>query len=913
MLTYEITKKESTESVRGLTEAEAEESRKIHGQNVLPTVKRRSFLSRFLGNLGDPVIRILLFALFVNLIFLFFGIGSGDKFETIGIAVSVLLATTISTLSEHNSDAAFARLSAESSETLCRVRRDGRVREIPIADVTVGDVLLLSAGEMIPADGQILSGRVGCDQSALTGENKEAEKYPVPRRKEGENSDKNDPACHSSLFRGCVILTGECEMTVTRVGKATFLGEISREVQEETRESPLKLRLGKLARQISVFGYLAAGLIAATYLFVTFFVESGFAVDVMKMRFMDLPFVFESLIHALTLGLTVIVVAVPEGLPLMVAVVLSSNMKRMVKDRVLVRKPAGIEAAGSMNLLFTDKTGTLTEGRLSAGELLLADGSVSASWSKLKKNSPVYRGYLCEAVFNTSSVSGTTEIGTGKAPTAIGGNGTDRALLLSVLKENESPPNCERTAYLPFDSTRKYSAAVIRENRRGTTLLKGAPEKLLPFITHASLADGTVVPFAALRSAFMRELNARTAKGIRMILLAVSEEEIPLYKLETGQFGSLTMLCAVSLTDRIRPEAQKAVAELREAGVHVVMVTGDNRDTAAAIAEKCGILKNGVDTVLTGEELSRLSDVRVKELLPRIGVIARALPSDKSRLVSLAQELGLVVGMTGDGINDAPALKKADIGFSIGSGTQVAKDAGDIIILDDNLASIVRAVLYGRTIFRSIRKFITLQLTMNFSAVGVTMLCPFLGIDAPVTVVQMLWINLIMDTLGGLAFAGEPPMQFYMKEIPKRRDEPILNGYMIHQIAILGVFTVAVSLFFLFSPSVISHFRNTENRLCLLTAFFAFFIFSSVANCFNCRSDRLNLFAGISKNRLFLLVMLFVTAVQILFVYLGGSVLRTMPLTAEELLFTMLLSLTVFPLEFLRKLIWRLSGHRRGF
>lgn len=914
MLTYEITKKETVKrTFRGLTEKEAAESQKLHGRNILPTVKRRSFRSRFFKNLGDPVIRILLFALLVNLVFLLCGIGSGDKLEAIGIAVSVLLATTISTLSEHNSDAAFLRLSEESTETLCRVRRDGGIKEIGIADVAVGDVLLLSAGEMIPADGEILSGRIGCDQSALTGENREAKKHPVSQMMPEGAPDKNDPSTPSALFRGCTVLTGECEMLVTRVGKETFLGEISREVQEETRDSPLKLRLGKLARQISIFGYVAAALIAFAYLFITFFVESGFEPSIMRMRFLDLPFVFESLIHALTLGLTVIVVAVPEGLPLMVAVVLSSNMKRMVKDRVLVRKPAGIEAAGSMNLLFTDKTGTLTEGRLSVGEILLSGDISFPSFGKLPKDSAIYTHYLYSALLNTSSVTGASTDGRAGSAAAIGGNGTDRALLSSVLKEGISQPIPMRTAYLPFDSSRKYSAAVIRENGRGTTYVKGAPEKILPFVTEAYRKDGSRVPFDAVRSSFMRLLNARTAKGIRMIVLAVSDEELPLYRLESGNLGSLTIVCAIALIDKIRPEAPKAVAELREAGVHVVMVTGDNRDTATAIAEKCGILKNGVDTVLTGEELSRLSDTRVKELLPRIGVIARALPSDKSRLVTLAQEEGLVVGMTGDGINDAPALKKADIGFSMGSGTQVAKDAGDIIILDDNLASVVRAVLYGRTIFRSIRKFITLQLTMNFSAVGVTMLCPFLGIESPVTVVQMLWINLIMDTLGGLAFAGEPPMQFYMKEKPKRRDEPILNRYMIHEIAILGGFTVALSLFFLFSPSVGAHFRKTENDLCLLTAFFAFFIFSSVANCFNCRSDRLNLFAGITRNRLFLLIMLFVATVQLAFVYLGGSVLRTMPLTPEELLYTFLLSLLVFPAEFLRKLLWRLSGHRRGF
>ena len=459
---------------------------------------------------------------------------------------------------------------------------------------------------------------------------------------------------------------------------------------------------------------------------------------------------------------------------------------------------------------------------------------------------------------------------------------------------------------------RKLSAATVMQNGRRITLLKGAPERLLPHANSYLAEDGRILPIGS--AARLKEaIGAHTEKGERVLLLAYTEYPCDRTALEEGKFPALTVLSAVILRDKIRREAPKAVKDLRAAGIHVVMVTGDNRSTAAAIAEKCGILKNGVDTVLTGEELSHLSDVRLRELLPRLGVVARALPGDKSRLVAGAQEAGRVVGMTGDGINDAPALKRADIGFSMGSGTQVARDAGDVIILDNNLASIARAVLYGRTIFSSIRKFITLQLTMNLSAMGVTVICPFIGIESPITVVQMLWINLIMDTLGGLAFAGEAPMKRYMNEPPKKREEPIVNRYMLHQILLLGGFTVLLSLFFFRSPQISTVFRKTENDLCRYTAFFAFFIFASVFNCFNCRSDRLSLLSGIGENRAFLPIMLSVATVQILFVYLGGSVLRTVPLLTEELVFTLLLSLLVLPADLLRKLCWRLSGGRKGF
>ena len=375
----------------------------------------------------------------------------------------------------------------------------------------------------------------------------------------------------------------------------------------------------------------------------------------------------------------------------------------------------------------------------------------------------------------------------------------------------------------------------------------------------------------------------------------------------------MTLVCALLLTDKVRREAPDSVKKLRRAGIHVVMMTGDNRDTARSIAETCGILGQGVDAVVDHTELAAMSDGEVKELLPRLGVVARALPSDKSRLVKIAQEKELVVGMTGDGINDAPALKRADVGFAMGSGTQVAKDAGDIIILDNNLSSIVRAVLYGPTIFKSIRKFITLQLTMNLCAVGVTMICPFFGVDAPVTVVQMLWINLIMDTLGGLAFAGEAPLPSYMEEAPKRRDEPILNRYMAGDILWLGSFTVGLCLLFLKCPLIAGQFRAAKDDIYLLTAFFALFIFSSVFNCFNARTDRLNLLAGLTRNKAFCLIMAAVLGVHILFVYIGGEVLRTAPLTPRELGITFLLALTVFPADFVRKVWRRLSGKEEGY
>lgn len=870
----------------GLSEEEAKRSRAEHGSNLLSTRPQKSFISQFLSNLGDPVIKILLVALAVDLIFVFWG---GDIFETIGIAVSVFLATFISTVSERGGESAFRRLSEECSRSEFRVLRDGALKLLPIGEVVVGDLVRVGAGEQIPADGIIVSGRLTLDQSAMTGESREIEKYPT---RTGDRT----PSSPLSLFRGATVLSGEGELLVERVGDATFLGGISGEVQLDTRESPMKLRLRKLAKQISRLGYFAAALVALAYLFNSFFMDSGFDMRIVAMKFGDTKFLLESLLDAFLLGLTVVIVAVPEGLPMMIAVVLSSNIRRMIKDNVLVRKPVGIEAAGSMNILFTDKTGTLTHGRLGVGGIILGDCSSFSSAAALKRGAPeVFFEVQRSCRLNTSAtlVEGS----------AVGGNSTERALL-DFVSGFSFRDSARVVSTQGFDSSRKYSSATLFDGRR---LLKGAPEVLLPYVRYALSREGRSVSFASLSYEFYRTLSTLTSSGNRVLLIAFEEREA------REGFSSLTLVCAVVLNDGLREEARSAVGELKGAGIQVVMITGDNRDTAESIAKRCGIIDRRHNRVISSEELSRLSDAEVGKLLPTLAVVARALPQDKSRLVRIAQEKGFVAGMTGDGINDAPALKRADIGFAMGGGTQVAKDAGDIIITDGNLSSIAKAVLYGRTIFKSIRKFITLQLTMNFCAVGVSMISPFLGIDAPVTVVQMLWINIIMDTLGGLAFAGEKPLPSYMREPPKRRDEPILNRYMINQIVILGGFTVSLCLAFLKLPFFTSHFRASSDNIYLLTAFFVLFIFSSVFNCFNARTDRLRLFAGISGNKAFCLIMLAVCFVQILFVYLGGSILRTTPLYPEELCFAFLAAFSVFPAELLRKILWRIRGKKEGF
>ena len=888
-------------AVRGLSEREVEESRKKYGRNILSPAKKKSFMRKFFENLSDPVVKILIGALVINIIFMF---KRANWVETVGIAVSILLATLISTLSEQGSQAAFERLSREGGQTLCRVIRGGETVEIEISDVVVGDMLLVGAGEQIAADGSLISGRLTTDQSAMTGESKEIKKRP---REPSEREDVT-PASSYYCLRGCTVISGSGIVEVRRVGDSTMLGGISREIQTDTRSSPLKIRLEKLAKQISVLGYILAVVVALVYLFNIFVIDSAFDAEIIKYKLTSLSYLTSHLFHALTLALTVVIVAVPEGLPMMIAVVLSSNIKRMIKDNVLVRKPVGIEAAGSMNILFTDKTGTLTEGKLSVGEIYLANGERFSSLSALRGCERVYGAYLLGAYANSSSVAGRSSKGTRDA---LGGNSTDRAIMLSAIKAGVRSPKYEIIDKLEFDSARKYSAALVQCEGKRRILIKGAPERILRGSSGYIDPDGQV---RALDRRKSEEICSRlTREGKRVVAIAEGDGAYISSCRDAGSFDGLTLVCLITLEDRIRDEAKDAVETLTGAGIGVVMITGDNRETATSIAERCDIRRRGRDRVITGEELALMSDAEVKELIPSLSVVARALPNDKSRLVRLSGELELVVGMTGDGINDAPALKRADVGFAMGSGTQVAKDAGDIIIIDNNLSSIARAVLYGRTVFKSIRKFISLQLIMNLSAVGVSVICPFLGFDSPVTVVQMLWINIIMDTLGGLAFAGEAPLESYMQERPKRRDEPILNGYMINEILLSGAFTVAICIAFLKIPEISCNFRASADNIYLLTGFFALFIFASVFNCFNSRTDRLKLWSGITKNKTFILIMAAVLAIQIAFVYLGGEVLRTAPLTLRELLVTAAVALFVFPAELLRKLLFRLLFGKRGY
>ena len=484
----------------------------------------------------------------------------------------------------------------------------------------------------------------------------------------------------------------------------------------------------------------------------------------------------------------------------------------------------------------------------------------------------------------------------------IGGNITDKAILEFVTtKKTKSIKELDK---IRFNSKNKYSLSIIEDNKIKYKFVKGATEIILPKCDRYIDENGHK-RLILHKEILEKKIDDITKKGIRVICVAYNNET-------NKNINNLILLGFLLIKDDIRKESIEGVKLIKNAGIDIVMITGDNKNTAINIAKEVGIVTSPNDLILTSDELNSMNDDKIKEILPNLKVVARAMPNDKSRLVKIAKELGLVVGMTGDGVNDAIALKKADIGFAMGSGTEVAKEASDIVILDDNILSIEKSILYGRTIFKSIRKFIIFQLTVNFCAVSVSIISPFIGIPSPVTVIQMLWINMVMDTLAGLAFSYEPPLPEYMEEPPKKRNEEIINKYMLNEILITGLYSSVLCIIFLKSPFISSLFRNTSDNKYLMTAFFGLFIFMSIFNSFNARTDRLNILGNITKNKVFLIITLFIVITQIIMIYYGGTIFRTSGLNIKEFIIMLLISITVIPIDFLRKIILKKNNYQTG-
>lgn len=852
----------------GLNNKEVIESRKMYGSNTLTNKKKNTFLSLLIESLNDPIIKILLIALAIKIVFLF---KETNIYETIGIVVAIFLASFISTISEYGSEKAFERLQSEASIIKCRVRRNSKKEEINISDIVVGDLIYLNSGDKIPADGILISGNLSVDESSLTGEAKEKNKN-----------------IEDILYMGSIVLNDNGMMKVTSVGDKTYYGGIASELQEFSPESPLKLRLRGLAKIISKIGYISAFLVFASYLINVIIIKNNFDLVSISNLLSNAGEVMPHIFYALTLAVTIIVVAVPEGLPMMITLVLSSNMKRMLKNNVLVRKLVGIETAGSLNILFTDKTGTLTEGKLKAVGFRTYDGNY---YDKIKN---INSFKLKELVTLSLLYNNESEYVDGSI---IGGNSTDKAVL-EYLDNYEKKYNIIDKKN--FDSKVKYSSVTIDYNKE-TTFFKGAYEILLKKCNYYLDADGNKKLLKNIE-ALIESINSEAKKGVRILSICTSE---------TNNINSLTLIGFVYLKDKVRKEAIKGIELVNSAGIKTVMITGDSKETAISVANELNMLDD-TSVVLTSKELNNLSDENLKSILPNLKIVARSLPQDKSRLVTISQELGLITGMTGDGVNDAPALKKSDVGFAMGSGTEVAKEVSDIIILDDNFLSISSAILFGRTVFKSIRKFIIFQLTINFCAVFLSIIGPYIGVLAPITVVQMLWVNMVMDTLAALAFSFEAPLVEYMKELPKKKNEPIMNKYMINQILWDGVYCSILCILFLKLKFINNLFRIGSNDKYLMTAFFGLFIFLAIFNLFNSRTHRINIFANIIRNKMFLIIIGVIATVQIVLIYFGGEIFRTTGLTFLEFQIMIFLAFTVIPMDMFRKIMLKTKKNKAG-
>lgn len=879
----------------GLTTDEAAESRKQHGSNVLSEVERESFWSKLKDNFGDPMIKILVVALIVNVSLTFFG--QTEWYESVGIAVAVIIATFVSTYSEYKNEGAFQKLQEEASRIVCKVYRDGEVEEIHIDEIVVGDAVLLQSGDKVPADGYLIDGGLAVDQSVLNGEAKEAKKIAAP---EGyQQRDDIDFLAQHDLYRGSIVCSGSAVLHVAKVGDSTIYGTIANELQQDNdRQTPLQVKLTGLAQGISRFGYIGGVAIALAYLFQAIVLQSGFDMSAIAAYCSNPMVVINDIVEAVMLAVIIIVMAVPEGLPLMIALVSSMNMGKMLKDNVLVREINGIETAGSLNILFSDKTGTITKGQLEVVSFIDVDCKKYDSLEAIPAS--VRSAFVQNSFQNTEAILASHE-GT---PVPVGGNATERALL-SFVADAEIDP-IEPVSEIPFNSEQKYSAVEISEGGSDRVYVKGAPEMILPKCVSGLNAEGDIVPLNA--NALNAVIDALAERAMRVLAFAYYDGTIADGSLSDSGW---TLSGFVGIRDEIRPESISAIKEARSAGIQVVMITGDRRETAEAIAKDAGLMDNPKNLILTSAELQKMTDEELAEKLPDIRVIARALPSDKSRLVKVAQDLNLVAGMTGDGVNDSTALKRADVGFAMGGGTEVAKEAAEIVILDDNFSSIEKAVLYGRTIFNSIRKFIIFQLTINVGAVLVSFVFPLLGMVNPLSITQILWVNLVMDTLAALALGGEPALRRFMEEKPKRRDEKIVNGYMWSAILTGALWTFALSMIVLLTPFSYGVFREAPDNGYLLTGYFCFFIFISVFNAFNARTDQMNLFDNIGGNKGFLKIIALIVIVQILMTYFGGAVFRCYGLNAQEWAFVLALAISIIPVDLIRKVIWK-SVHKDG-
>ncbi len=880
---------------QGLTDQEAEVSRQKYGSNEIPDSEPTTFWEEFKETFSDPMIKILL--AIAALMIVMFCFGYAEIYEPLGTIVAVFIVAFVSAKTGVASDTKYRELKDNTKKDQCKVYRNGAVVVIDVDEVVVGDKVLLQSGDKIPADGVLVTGSLRVDNSALNGEAEECKKSAAQEGFQLPEDITGDTFVDAhSLFRGAVVFDGEGVLDVRKVGLKTMMGKMAEEMQEDEPDSPLKVKLAKLAKQISTFGYIGA--IAISVLYFAYFIMSAGGVSAYFAN--DIQEIIKDVIEAVSLAIVIIVCAVPEGLPLMISLVLMQNTSKMLDHNVLVRKAEGIETAGSLNILFSDKTGTITKGRLEVVDFFTADGA-SIEIPKLGEHAEVKSLVDLAIGKNTQSMFDASH-------KVIGGNATDQALMKFIGEDtfHALAANTEYvvTASQGFNSTNKFSQARI--DAAGKTFYKGAPERLLAHAGRYLDAQGNEKQID--KAVLDKKIDELAEKAMRVLAFGYSKKPLT----ENTINDDIVIIGLVGIRDDVRPEAREAIEEVQHAGIQVVMITGDRLETAVAIAKDAGLLKEETDRALSSAQLNEMSDDEVKKIIPNIRVIARALPTDKSRMVRLCQEMNLVVGMTGDGVNDSPALKRADVGFAMGSGTEAAKEAGKIVILDDNFKSIKDAIWYGRTIYHNILKFCKFQLVINVVAVVVSAVAPFFGVEEPLKVTHLLFVNLVMDSLGAIMLGNEPALKKYMTEKPRRRDENIVSKPMMAQIGVMGTWLVALSFLYLKLPFFIGLFENEAQHL---TGYFVLFIISALFNGFNVRDDEYAIFSGLDENKGFLKVFFTIIFVQALIVNAAlipvqvftwiGNMFSCVPFGIQGWIAVVLLGATMIPVDLVRKMVSR--------
>ena len=852
----------------GLTDSEVLQSREKNGINLLTPPKRPSLWKLYLEKFEDPVVRVLLVAAVFSLII---SIIENEYAETIGIIAAILLATGIGFFFEYDANKKFDLLNAVNEETLVKVIRNGRVQEVPRKDIVVGDIVILETGEEIPADGELVEAiSLQVNESNLTGE-------PVINKTIIE-ADFDEEATYASnlVMRGTTVVDGHGTMRVLHVGDATEIGKVARQSTEENLEpTPLNIQLTKLANLIGKIGFTVAGLA-----FLIFFVKDVllyFDFGALNGWHEWLP-VFERTLKYFMMAVTLIVVAVPEGLPMSVTLSLALNMRRMLSTNNLVRKMHACETMGAITVICTDKTGTLTQNLMQIYE---------PSFYGLKNGGEVGEDDISKLVIegiSTNSTAFLEEIAEGEKPKGVG-NPTEVALLLWLNSRNrdylELRENAPVVDQLTFSTERKFMATLVKSPLMGKKVLyvKGAPEIVLGKCKDVIL-DGKRVDAVEYRSTVEKQLLGYQNMAMRTLGFAfkIVEDTDTRDCVELVADHDLSFLGVVAISDPIRQDVPAAVLKCQSAGIDIKIVTGDTPGTATEIARQIGLWKPE-DTErnrITGAAFAELTDEEALDRVMDLKIMSRARPTDKQRLVQLLQQKGAVVAVTGDGTNDAPALNHAQVGLSMGTGTSVAKEASDITLLDDSFNSIGTAVMWGRSLYKNIQRFIVFQLTINFVALLIVLLGSLIGTELPLTVTQMLWVNLIMDTFAALALASIPPSESVMQEKPRSSSDFIISKAMRSYILGVG------GAFLIILMGMLYWFNHAEGGMTpeRLTIFFTFFVMLQFWNLFNARvfGTTDSAFKGISKSYGMELIVLAILVGQFLIVQFGGAVFRTVPL-----------------------------------